>query len=123
MNCLDELDRLAALLSHHRTTPETWIHRGTPEAFVRALIRLHGTDQEAFWKALNSPAFWGGIGSVANQALNANPGGSREDWEREIRELRGLLIEIGMELRARGNENPDISYWISAFHHWTQSEV
>ncbi len=120
---LDELDRLATLLSRHRTTPETWIHGGTPEAYVRRLIRLHATDEAAFWKAMNAHPFWGGIGSVANQSLNANPGYAPEVWDREIRELRGLLTDIGTELMARGNENPDISYWLAAFHHWSQSEL
>lgn len=120
---VEKLDRIATLLNRHRTTPATWTHGGTPEAHVRKIIRLYQTDEPAFWRALNSHAFWGGIGSVANQALNASPGVPQTLWHDEIRELRGLLIELGEALMDNGTENPDITYWLAAFHHWNQSEV
>ena len=69
---IDTLKRLVELLSRHKLEAGKWVHEDTPEDYIRVLIGLKKTNEAEFWRELNSHKFWGGIGSVANQALNEN---------------------------------------------------
>jgi len=98
-------------------------HSGDSAAWIGSVIELGGSDESGFYRQLNSKRLWGGAGSIANEALADNPGMDERLWQAEIRELRELMIELGKQLQARGNEYPDISSWLLAFSNWNQSEV
>ena len=108
------LARLVEILEHHNGDSARWI---------ADLISLCGSDNPILTANLNSKRLWGGAGSIANEALADNPGMDEWVWQMEIRELRELMIELGMHLKLQGNEHPDISSWLMAFSNWNQSEV
>ncbi len=114
MNIQSTLQRIQGILESHPGEDVVWI------ASVMAQYRK---DESCFYQALNSRRMWGSAGSVANQALADNPGIDERIWHEEIREFRKLMIELGLHLQARGNENPDISSWLLAFSNWNQSEI
>jgi hypothetical protein len=114
MDIQTTLHRLRELLKNHS---------GDSAAWIGSVIELGGSDETGFYRLLNSNRMWGGAGSIANEALADNPGIDEWLWQAEIRELRELMIELGKQLQARGNEYPDISSWLLAFSNWNQSEV
>jgi hypothetical protein len=114
MDTLTTLHRIRQLLENHPCDSAAWIG---------SVIELGGHDESGFYRQLNSKRMWGGAGSIANEALADNPGIDEWAWRTEIREFRELMIELGKQLQARGNEYPDISSWLLAFNNWNQSEV
>ncbi len=98
-------------------------HPGDSALWVANLLLLCDQDQAALYRELNSQRMWGGAGSIANEAMVDNPGMDDWNWQMTIREFRDLMIQLGMHLKARGQEYPDISSWVMAFNHWNQSEV
>jgi len=98
-------------------------HPGDSAAWVGSVIELGGSDEAGFYRLLNSKRLWGGVGSIANEALADNPGMDEWVWRSEIREFRELMIELGRQLQARGNAYPDISSWLLAFSNWNQSDM
>jgi hypothetical protein len=67
--------------------------------------------------------YGGGAGSIANQALADNPRMDDIVWQHEIRQFRELMIKLGTQLQARGNEYPDMSSWLLAFSNWNQTGI
>ena len=114
MDVLTTLHRLREILGNHP---------GESAAWIGSVIELGARDEAKFYRELNSKRMWGGAGSIANEALADNPGMNERIWHAEIREFRELMIELGSQLQARGNEHPDISSWLLAFSNWNQSEV
>jgi hypothetical protein len=98
-------------------------HPGESAAWIESVIELGARDEAGFYRELNSKRMWGGAGSIANEALADNPGIDERIWRAQIREFRQLMIDLGGQLQARGNEYPDISSWLLAFSNWNQSEV
>ncbi len=98
-------------------------HPGESAAWIKSVIELGARDEARFYRELNSKRMWGGAGSIANEALPDNPGIDEWIWRAQIREFRELMIDLGGQLRARGDEYPDISTWLLAFSNWNQSEV
>ena len=96
---------------------------GESAAWIGSVIELGARDEARFYRELNSKRLWGGARSIASEALADNPGRGERIWRAEIRELRELMIELGSQLQARGNEHPDISSWLLAFSNWNQSGV
>ena len=107
----------------HRLREILGNHPGESAAWIGSVIELGARDETRFYRELNSKRMWGGAGSIANEALADNPGIDERIWRAEIREFRELMIELGSQLQARGNEHPDISSWLLAFSNWNQSEV
>ena len=107
------LERLSEILDRHE---------GGHAAWLRGLAALRD-DEAAFYAGLNSQRMWGGAGSVANEALADNPGLDATLWALEIREFRGLMIDLAEHLRARGRHYPDIDFWLSAFSSWQQAGI
>ncbi len=115
-----ELLRLAEVLKARPPDPAHWVHEGTPADFLKALARLAETDEAAFWRGLDSGALWAGAGSVANQALAANPGLPEPVWAAQQAQLREGLAAIARALQARAREtgrpaHPDLDFWRSIF--------
>jgi hypothetical protein len=108
------LQRLQTILQQHPGDSASWVAR---------LVLLCEQDQTALYQALNSQRMWGGAGSIANEALADNPGIDDWSWQMAIREFRDIMIQLGLHLKSRGHEYPDISSWVMAFNHWNQSEV
>ena len=92
-------------------------------AEVRAALALADQDAVAFWRAIDSNAWWGGAGSLAAETLGDNPGLPESDWRGIVGDLRERLIEIGETLMARGRHNPGIPSWVLAFRNWNDSQV
>lgn len=110
---LPPLRRAEAFLRPRKPTHADWL---------RELLAL-GTAEAAFWQQLNSTRFWGGAGSLANEALMDNPGLPEAEWRMEVRAFREDLIEIAAELQARGAAHPDIQSWLLAFHNWNNAGI
>jgi hypothetical protein len=108
------LNRIHEILQHHPGDSADWLV---------AVIRRYEEDEPGFYQALNSKRMWGGAGSIANQALADNPGMDETVWQHEIRQFRELMIELGTQLQARGNEYPDMSSWLLAFSNWNQTGI
>lgn len=98
-------------------------HPGDSADWLGLIIGLHDSNEQEFYRELNSKRMWGGAGSIANQAMADNPGMDEWQWRMEVRELRELLITLGEHLQARGNHYPDISSWLLAFSNWNQSGI
>ena len=97
-------------------------HEGDHAAWLRDLASRR-EDETIFYAGLNSQRMWGGAGSIANEALADNPGIDPASWDMDIREFRGLMIELAEHLRARDRHYPDIDFWLSAFSSWQQAGV
>ncbi|MCA1805883.1 MAG: hypothetical protein LC646_11240 [Xanthomonadaceae bacterium] len=97
-------------------------HEGDHAAWLRDLASRR-KDETIFYASLNSQRMWGGAGSIANEALADNPGIDPARWELEIREFRGLMIDLAEHLRARDRHYPDIDFWLSAFSSWQQAGI
>jgi hypothetical protein len=108
------LQRLHALLLDHP---------GDSAAWLESVLALCARDETRGYRELNSRRMWGGAGSIASEALADNPGMDEWAWQAQVREFRGLMIELGTHLQARGNAHPDISGWLLAFSNWNQSGV
>lgn len=108
------LARLAELLDSHGGDSADWL---------RTQLALHATDATACYAALNSKRMWGGAGAIANEALADNPGIRPAQWDQDIREFRGLMIDLAEHLKARGSHYPDIDFWLGAFSNWQQSGI
>lgn len=106
------LERIAEQLDAHPDDHASWL---------RDVTALFEADPEEGWRRLNSKRMWGGAGSVANAAMDDNPGMDATLWDLHVRELRSLLIELAEQLKARGQTYPDIDFWLSAFTSWNQS--
>jgi hypothetical protein len=111
---VEKLTRIQQLLQPHPGDSAEWIGE---------VIELAGSDEEAFYRRLNSRRMWGGAGSIANQALADNPGVDPWCWQMEIREFRELMIELAEHLQSRGQAYPDIGSWVLAFSNWNQSDI
>lgn len=111
MDLDDTLARLADLLDRHSGDSADWL---------RSLQILYATDPTACYAALNSKRMWGGAGAIANEALADNPGMSPTQWDQEIRDFRGLMIDLAEHLKARGAHYPDIDFWLVGFVNWQQ---
>jgi len=97
---------------------------GHPRAAeVSAVLGLARQDPPAFWRAIDSNAWWAGVGSLAAETLADNPGLPQSQWGDAVRDLRECLIEIGEALMARGRHNPGIPSWVLAFRNWNESQV
>lgn len=92
-------------------------------AEISTLLLLWDQDPDSCRKRLNGNDWWAGAGSLAAETLAPNPGMRSDLWEAEIREFRELLIAVGEDLMARGNENPGISSWVLAFRNWSANAV
>ena len=110
----DNLNRLRKILDNHAGESAVWIEQ---------LIPLVGTDSTELYRQLNSKHMWGGACSVASEALAENPGIDDWQWQTEIREFRGLMIELAQHLQSRGDVYPDVGTWMAAFSNWNQSEI
>ena len=110
----DNLQRISQILKNHPGDSAEW---------VASLQKLYDNDTDAFYKQLNSKRMWGGACSIANQALADNPGMDEWSWKMQIRELRELMIELGMHLQTRANPYPDVGTWLMAFSNWNQSDI
>lgn len=86
-------------------------------------LLARGPGDPVFWRELNSTRFWGGAGSLANEALMDNPGVPETVWLMEVRAFREDLIEIAAELQGRGDAHPDIQAWLLAFHNWNNAGI
>lgn len=106
------LERIAEQLDAHPDEHAAWL---------RGVIALFEADPDAGWQRLNSKRMWGGAGSVANAAMDNNPGMDATQWEMHVRELRSLLIELAEQQKSRGEAYPDIDFWLSAFSTWNQT--
>ena len=106
------LTRVEAFFRRHDNPNADWISD---------LLARHAGDRDGFWKAVNSTRFWGGAGSIANEALGDNPGIPALEWQMEIRALREDLIEIAAEIQDHGDSHPDIQSWLLAFHNWNNA--
>ena len=106
------LERIAEQLDAHPEDHADWL---------REVIALFESDPDAGWRRLNSKRRWGGAGSVANAAMDDNPGMDATLWEEHVRELRSLLIDLAVQQKARGDAYPDIDFWLSAFTSWNQT--
>jgi len=111
LKALARLDELLQTIGHSRA------------AEVAAASALAELDLQAFWRAIDTNAWWAGAGSLAAETLAENPGLSAADWELAVREFRELLAEIGEALMDRGAANPGISSWVLAFRNWNASGV
>ena len=111
LKALARLDELLQAIGHSRA------------AEVAAASALAHVDPPAFWRAIDTNAWWAGAGSLAAETLAENPGLSAADWEQMVREFRELLAEIGEALMDRGTANPGISSWVLAFRNWNASGV
>jgi len=111
LKALARLDELLQAIGHPRA------------AEVAAASALAEVDPPAFWRALDTNAWWAGAGSLAAETLAENPGLSAADWALAVREFRELLAEIGEALMDRGTANPGISSWVLAFRNWNASGV
>ena len=98
-------------------------HSGDHAAWLRKTTALRTTAPVDFYTALNSKRMWGGAGAIANEALADNPGIKPAVWEMEIREFRGLMIDLAEHLKQRGDAYPDIDFWLTAFSNWQQSGI
>ncbi len=97
---------------------------GHPRATeVSAVLGLARQDPPAFWRAIDSNAWWAGVGSLAAETLGDNPGLTQAQWGEAVRELRERLIEIGAALLLRHPHNPGIPSWVLAFRNWNDSQV
>ena len=114
MNIQDTLQRIRELLENHP---------GDSAAWLGSVIELGERDQVEFYRALNSKRVWGGVGSIACEALADNPGINAHAWRSQIREFRELMVELGAFLQARGRVNPDMGSWLLAFGNWNQSQI
>ena len=108
------LYQLHEILQHHPGDSADWL---------QSILVRYKDDKPGFYQALNSKRMWGGAGSIANQALADNPGMDELTWQDEIRRFRELMIELGQQLRERGDAYPDISSWLLAFSNWNQSGI
>ena len=106
------LERIAEQLDAHADEHADWL---------REVIAQFEADPDEGWRQLNSKRMWGGAGSVANAAMDDNPGMEPTLWKMHVRELRSLLIELAEQQKARGQAYPDIDFWLSAFSSWNQS--
>ena len=87
------------------------------------MLALAGQDLPGFWRAIDSNAWWAGVGSLAAETLGDNPGLPQAQWADAVRELRERLIEIGEVLLLRHPHNPGIPSWVLAFRNWNDSQV
>jgi hypothetical protein len=78
-------------------------------AEVRALYTLLSTSPEQALQRIDANDWWAGAGSLAAETMGDNQGLPEAIWQSEVREFRGLMIEIGELLRARGAANPGIA--------------
>lgn len=92
-------------------------------AEVAGLAERLNDSPESARRQLNQNSWWAGAGSLAAETMADNPGLSEATWMMEVREFRGLLIEIGERLLAGDNPNPGIGSWLLAFNHWNASGV
>jgi hypothetical protein len=107
------LERLSLILDSHGGSHAAWLRE----------LAARRDDEAALYSGLNSQRMWGGAGSIANEALADNPGIAAVQWDLEIREFRGLMIDLAEHLRARGRHYPDIDFWLSAFSSWQQAGI
>lgn len=117
MSTLDvqvSLQLIHNILSHHPGDSADWLV---------SLIAFGDNEETELYRELNSKRMWGGVGSIANQALVDNPGIDDWSWQIKIREFRELMIELGQHLQSRGSHYPDISSWLLAYSNWNQSEI
>ncbi len=96
-------------------------HQSEHAAYIQQLVVLCDSDEQQLYSELNSRHFWGGAGSVANEALADNPGIDEWQWQSEIQLFREIMIELGQHLITRGESYPDISSWLLAYNNWNQS--
>jgi hypothetical protein len=113
MNLDYTLARLSEILQTHEGDHATWLRE----------LASQRHDETALYAGLNSARMWGGAGSIANEALADNPGIDPTSWDMDIREFRGLMIELAEHLRARDRHYPDIDFWLSAFSSWQQAGI
>lgn len=83
-------------------------HQSVHNDFIASLLGLCDTDLQAFYREVNSKRFWGGAGSVANEALADNPGIEEWIWQSDIQSFRELMIDLGQHLMGRGG-------WLSGY--------
>ena len=114
MTMRDTLLRLHNILQNRSDESAHWLE---------SVMVLCDQDEQACYRELNSKRMWGGAGSIANEALADNPGIEVWIWQAETHAFRELMIELGVNLKARGNAYPDISSWLLAFSNWNQSDV
>jgi hypothetical protein len=107
------LERLSAILDSHGSDHAVWLSE----------LASRRNDEATLYAGLNSQRMWGGAGSIANEALADNPGIEAARWDRDIREFRGLMIDLAEHLRARDRHYPDIDFWLSAFNSWQQTGI
>ena len=111
---ITELSRLRNILHAHHS------HLAEQVADVIALARR---DEAAAWERVNSDLFWGGVGSIVDYTMRDNVLAMQSLWEADVREMREILVELGEQLMARGNENPRIASWVLAFSNCNASNV
>lgn len=92
-------------------------------AEVRGLSALLRTAPQQALARLDGNDWWAGAGSLAAETMADHPELSAARWQQEVREFRGLMIEIGEALQAQGMRNPGIDAWLLAFNNWNASEV
>jgi hypothetical protein len=111
---LSELSRLRNILHAHHSQLAVQ---------VAGIIALADTDEAAAWERINSDLFWGGVGSIVDYTMRDNALAAPSLWEADVREMREILMDLGEQLMARGNENPRIASWVLAFSNWNASNV
>ena len=67
-------------------------------------------DDEQMWRYLVSNELWGGMGSVADEAILEFPDARRQ--------LEGLLIRLGREQMTLGRVNVRTETWVEVFEKW-----
>ncbi|UCE90304.1 MAG: hypothetical protein JSW10_05665 [Pseudomonadota bacterium] len=111
---ITELSRLRNILhAHHSHLAER----------VAGIVSLARSDESAAWERINSDLFWGGVGSIVDYTMRDNVLVTQSLWEADVREMREILVDLGKQLMARGNENPRIASWVLAFSNWNASNV
>ena len=94
-----------------------WVVRSTLELIADLIAQHHeqlGTlgavqfeDEEALWSYLISDELWGGVSSIAEQALIRIP--------EKRKELERLMVRLGREQMTAGRVNDRTEMWVVAF--------
>jgi hypothetical protein len=64
----------------------------------------------------NDLSFWGGSGSLMDQAIEGGRGAARRSFETAAIELGNALLEAGAR-------NPRMEHWIDVFQKWKAENV